>query len=36
LKISPKIRNLSDYDWKPAAIIIPVCIVIIILLNSVL
>jgi membrane protein YqaA with SNARE-associated domain len=34
--IGPKIRKLSEIDWKPVAIIIPVFIVIIILLTSVL
>jgi membrane protein YqaA with SNARE-associated domain len=34
--IGPKIRKLSELDWKPVAIIIPVLIVIIILLTSVL
>jgi membrane protein DedA with SNARE-associated domain len=34
--IGPKIRKLSEIDWKPIAIIIPVFIVIIILLTSVL
>ena len=34
--IGPKIRKLSELDWKPVAIIIPVFIVIIILLTSVL
>jgi len=34
--IGPKIRKLSEFDWKPVAIVIPVFIVIIILLTSVL
>jgi membrane protein YqaA with SNARE-associated domain len=34
--IGPKIRKLSELDWKPVAIIIPVFIVIILLLTSVL
>jgi membrane protein YqaA with SNARE-associated domain len=34
--IGPKFRKLSELDWKPVAIIIPVFIVIIILLTSVL
>jgi membrane protein YqaA with SNARE-associated domain len=36
VKIGPKFRRLIELNWRPVAIIIPVCIIIIILLNSVL
>lgn len=34
--ISPKIKKIKELDWRPVAVIIPLCIIIIILLNSVL